>query len=299
MAVYRYYADLYLENSDLQWAGMAAMVGPSFAGGFLDLSMIRDLARVVERFPPGARPLDRRAISIVAGLTDEDLEFYETTLLGMQQEIFRDQGTMHEAYRQGGTEAIREMYQAGLLDRATYDSWRGIDSGVPERVQAGNEQFLLREQLEIIEDDYQAMYRHPVTGPVVTWGMTQIGAPSIPGAVTYAEIDPLQVRVPTPGPRNLGIPFTPWQTDNPLQGDVVVDTPLAAGNVAQFEDRWRLIEEDTLPAYQRLLAEDPDLVEALLRADVGTRVDDYRLTSRVDDILHDLVTNWEVVGVEQ
>ncbi|QCC76136.1 WXG100 family type VII secretion target [Nocardioides daphniae] len=54
--VYRYYyGDLYLENADLQWAGMANMIGPSFAGGFLDLSMIRDWAKAVEKYAPPGR----------------------------------------------------------------------------------------------------------------------------------------------------------------------------------------------------------------------------------------------------
>lgn len=299
MAVYRYYGDLYLENPDLQWAGMATMIGPSFAGGFLDLAMIRNLAAQVERFPPGARPMDREAVRVLANLTDEDLKFYETTLLGMQREIFFDQGTMHEAYRSGGMAAIAELHAAGIIDRTTYESWQGIHSGVPSRVQAGNEQFLLREQLEIIEDDYQAMYRRPVTGPVVTWGMTQIGAPSIPGAQGYADVDPLVVRVPTPGPRELPIVIPPWTIDNPTQGDLLVQTPFADGNVAQFDDRWRLIEQDTLPAYQRLLREDPDLARALIGADVATRVEEYRLTARADEIALDLLTDWEVVGFEQ
>lgn len=294
MAVYRYYGDLYLENADLQWAGMANMIGPSFAGGFLDLSMMRDMAKHFAQYPVGRLPFDREAFSALAGMTDEDLEFYETTLLGMQRDIFFDQGSAHEAYREGGMTAIKEMYEAGILDRATYESWQGIDSGDPERVQAGNEQLLHREQHDIIEHNYKKMYNHPPTGQVMTWVMTQIGAPSIPGAVSYADIDPWEVAMPTPGPRNIGIPFTPFQTDNPLQGDAVVETPLAAGNVAHFDDRWRLIRDDTLPAYQRLLRDDLDLAQALIGADVKTRVDEYRLAARVDDILVDLATDWEM-----
>lgn len=129
--------------------------------------------------------------------------------------------------------------------------------------------------------------------------MTQIGAPSIPGAQGYADVDPLVARVPTPGLRDLPVPYPPWKVDNPLQGDLIVETPFADGNVAQFDDRWRLIEEDTLPAYQRLLREDPDLAHALIAADVATRVEEYRLTERADQIVLDLLTDWEVVGFEQ
>lgn len=41
-AVYNYYGQLFLNNPDFQWAGMANMIGPSFAGGFHDLKMLRD-----------------------------------------------------------------------------------------------------------------------------------------------------------------------------------------------------------------------------------------------------------------
>ena len=68
--VYAYYASLYLHDPDLAWAGMAAAIGPSFAGGFLDLAMLRELAdvlpdRVRDALPEdlGSSPTSRRTRS--------------------------------------------------------------------------------------------------------------------------------------------------------------------------------------------------------------------------------------------
>src|SRR5207245_10181640 len=69
-AVYSYYANLYLSHDRLKWAGMAALVGPSFYAGFLDIDSV-----------PGRL-----------------LRFYETSFLEMQRKIFEDQSVMHEAY---------------------------------------------------------------------------------------------------------------------------------------------------------------------------------------------------------
>ena len=39
-AVYGYYAHLYLRDERFRWAGMASLVGPSFAAGFLDIDAV-------------------------------------------------------------------------------------------------------------------------------------------------------------------------------------------------------------------------------------------------------------------
>jgi len=118
--------------------------------------------------------------------------------------------------------------------------------------------------------------------------MGAIGAPSVPGARSLADVDPLEVHIdPTPG--------GPWGIPNPVPSlEADVETPLPAGNIADFETRWELIQADTLPTYQQLLAEDPEYARALVGADVGERIDDYRLHNRIDEILGDLATNWDV-----
>jgi len=44
---YAYYAQLYLDDPSFRWAGMASMIGPSFAAGFEDLEFFQTIARDV------------------------------------------------------------------------------------------------------------------------------------------------------------------------------------------------------------------------------------------------------------
>lgn len=306
-AVYRYYGDLYLAHPELQWAGMAAMIGPSFAAGFQDLALMRDVADAangpVEELPVALQallPLQLQSLNVLSQLSEEDIEFYETTFLEMQKEIFFDQASMHEAYLGGGMDAIQEMYDAGLLSGSegravpeqALDSWRQIDEGLRTGDSAllaeGNTGLLYREQAYIIDNEYQDMKSHGITGPALTYLMGAIGGPSIPGARSLAEVDPLSVHIdPTPD--------GPWGIPNPIPSlEADIDTPLPAGNIADFETRWELITSDTLPRYQELLATDPELARQLIAADVGGRIDEYRLQNRIDDIVWDLATNWDI-----
>jgi hypothetical protein len=289
---YEYYGDLYLENPSMQWAGMANMIGPSFAAGFFDLESLRDKARDV------ALDSTSPVVDTVAALSANELRFYETAFLSMQKEIFHDQAMMHEAYRGGGMQAIQELRDAGLIDSRTAQAWSQIDeghrTGDQQLIAAGNTQLLRREQNDIIQDDYQRMYDRPVTGPAFTYMMTAIGEPSIPGARTFAEYRPLTVTVETPGPER--IPFTPF--DNPLQGEVEVQTPLPAGNLADFNDRWSYITADTLPAYQELLRDDPQRAKEIIGSDVAERIDDNRLHNRALDLAERFATDWQV-GFDQ
>lgn len=309
--VYTYYGDLYLDNDWMQWAGMANMIGPTFASGFFDLSSIRDFAdRLGERLddlPPGVRELLpghlRRLADLGGDLTANDLEFFEQTFLQMQKDIFVDQAASHEAYLGGGMEAIEEMQEAGLFDNgnpdATVQAWQNIDdgrrSGDEALVTAGNEYLLYREQHDIIEGSYQHMKDHPVTGLPLTYFMGAIGGPSIPGAQTLAEHDPFTVTVT---PSNVNPVSGLWDAVGGPLPRVHVDTPLPDGNLADFDTRWDLIANDTLPAYQELLAEDPELAREIIGSDIAGRIDDYRLLNRLDEI-EEILLNWDVrVSVE-
>ena len=213
----------------------------------------------------------------------------------MQKEIFFDQAVMHEAYLEGGMDAMRELRAAGISvdDDETLAAWQMIDDGRRtgnlDLVAAGNKGLLWREQNKIIQDDYSAMYDHEPTGKALTWLMTFVGAPSIPGAQGYPDVFPLTVEFETPGPDK--IPFVGW--DNPTQGTVTVETPLPDGNIANRDDRWALIEEDTLPAFQRLLAEDPEEARRLIGSSVHDRIGDQRIYHHVDEIVGQMF-DWDV-----
>lgn len=286
-AVYTYYGNLYLDNPYLQWAGMANLIGPSFAAGFSDLHLFRRIAETLQG-KPGV-PYD---LSVLADISDDELRFFETTFLQMQRDIFFDQAMMHEAYLAGGMDAITELRQAGLIDLGTESAWQQIDqgraTGDPDLLARGNEHLLLREQRDIIQDSYTRMYDRPVTGPAFTYLLTAVGEPSVPGAESFPDYRPLTVVTESPGPEQ--IPLVGW--DNPTQVEVEVTTPLPDGNLADFDDRWTYITEDTLPAYQELLADDPAEAREIIGSDVGDRIDDYRLHHRIDSLLWHYATDW-------
>ncbi|NDL59909.1 hypothetical protein [Phytoactinopolyspora mesophila] len=251
--VYVYYAEVYGEDNDLIWAGMANMIGPSFAAGFFDLAEFRDIAQRVRgraalsSFLP-ATPFWSRIsgtlLAEAADMTDQELAYYETTFLQMQKDIFFDLAPVHEAYLSGGIEAVEEMRAAGIIDQDVYNAWEDISSGDPALVEQGNEALLLREQRDIIDDYYQDMYNRFPSGPVVTQFMTWIGAPSIPGAKSYPEV-------------------FDW-----------------SGNIAHFEDRWDLIQQDTLPAFLDLWRDDRERTNDIISSPVGPRIDEQRMKER-------------------
>jgi hypothetical protein len=294
--VYTYYGQLFLQHPELQWAGMANMIGPSFAGGFFDLDSLGDLADKLggplDEIPGPARqllPPGLRDIANLSSLSSGELRYYETTLLQMQKQIFVDQGSMHEAYLAGGMPALREMQQAGLIDNPTMTGWQQIDSGAKtgdqQLIADGNESLLYREQNKIIPDEYDAMRNHFPSGQAFTYALGAIGAPTIPHADTAGQYSPFEasVRVPI----NAG-PFTV------AHGEVDVSTPLPDFNISDREARWDMITQDTLPKYQQFITDHPDQARALIGSDISQRIDEQRLSNQVDDIAGRLTSNWDV-----
>jgi uncharacterized protein YukE len=279
--VYDFYGQAYLANPDLQWAGMANMIGPSFAGGFRDMAMLRDLAQQIADNPASDIPLPvLDQIEQLAGMTDQEIRFYETSMLDMNKEIFLDQARQHQAYMDGGLAEINRLRDSGAIDPGTAEEWAKIDSGDPGLVREGNTALLYREQNEIIADDYDAMRNHP-GGEAVTYMVTLAGEPSIPGAKSYAEVFPFEFSVESPGPEN--VPFTNW--DNPTQFRTDFTTGFPDGNISDADQRWALIRQDTLPAYQDLLATDAARARQIIASDFDDRVEQYRPTNNIRGIM--------------
>lgn len=288
---YEYYASLYLKDPNFRWAGMAAMIGPSFAAGFEDLELFqtiaKELADTLGPIPDSALPFPVDQLDEISRMTEDELRFYQTTFLQMQKDIFYDASMMHEAYLDGGLESIEELRAAGLLGTdpqqadAAYKAWENIDTGIrtgdTDLLNEGNEQLLYREQYYTIADQYQDMKDHPVTGEAMTYMMGLVGQPSIPGTQTLGQVDdPIHVRIDT-------MPLMPG-----TQGaDVTINIPRS--NIADFDTRWGLIEDDTLPTYIDLVENDPDQVEDILTASVRDRIDELRLAERWPIIIDGLV----------
>lgn len=284
-SVYAYYGRLYLSDPRLEWAGMANIVGPAFYAGFLDVGFlpdqIRRTVRVVRSLVRrGLRKLRRRDRELEQRVIG-DLGFFEETFLTMQRKIFEDQALMHEAYREAGLPAIHALGDVGIIDSATVEAWENIDGGLVELVHAGNRTLLYREQHDIIDRFYVDMRkRSPPAGRMFTYGLTLAGTPAVPEAKGYRDVFPYTLMAPI------------WRRTR-----VALRTPLAAGNLAFFTNRWSLIETDTLPAYVRLISGRASEVRTLIELPVAQRMQRFRLLRRCGRIALAAVTDWRL-GIE-
>lgn len=302
-AVYKYYGELYLQDPRMQWAGFAHMVGPGLDAGFADVRMMHDVARALldsatvgDILMPGTTPLTPAQLQALADMTDDEVAYFETSLLEMQQEIFNDIGYQHQAFAEGGIDEINRLVRAGVIDdpRLT-EAWQNFNSGTPEDLAHGTLNMADYEQNVVIADNYDEMNGHGLTGPAFTLAMSIVGTPSIPEAQSYSQANPLILH-PTPESVPVG-PFGPFgphiDVPNPLHDNIVVETPFPDGNIANMEQRWDFITEDTYPAYMEL-ANDPNRLQSIIEQQVSDQgyqdaVDSHRLTSRWDEILEQIV----------
>lgn len=274
-AVYDYYGKLFVAHSHLEWAGLASLIGPSFYAGFKDLGFLPDSVRTMVGTVFGL-PVRRLPEQSVA-----DLGFYATTFLRMQKKIFEDQATMHEAYLAGGLPSIEELYRLRIIDVATFNAWRDIDrgttSGDATLIDRGNRTLLLREQFDIIDRFYLQMLRHDrPEGVLFTYLLTLIGAPSIPGARSFPEQFPLALAARVP------------------RAVISLSTPLANGNIALFANRWRLVEDDTLPKYLAFIRDHPGEAQLLAGTPVSERAIGQSLFNRGGRLIAGALTRWDV-----
>lgn len=295
-AVYRYYGQLYLDHPELQWAGMANLVGPMFYAGWQDLYAVRHIADEGQRIKYLSELLDLpklpdwvydvidvtadlpfllSPVSLAEDLVSEDGEWFEVKFLQMQKEIFEDLAWQHEAYLGGGIEELRRVreQEPDALDDETLRAWEDIDSGDPQRIARGNKALLRREQRRIVQDHYDEMRRHhgPV-GEAFTRLLTLISDNPIPGGRPYRDVVTRTIGFEIDTPR---VPLVGWDPPDPG-----VHVTLPRGNIADFDDRWEWIERDMLPSYRRLLA-DPDQMRRLVETPVSERAGRLR---RLDDL---------------
>jgi hypothetical protein len=304
-AVYTYYGKLFLDHPELQWAGMANMIGPSFAGGFQDIDMLRGIAKqladTLNKLPGpafGALPDFLKQLAGTGGnLSAAELGWFEGKFLAMQKHIFFDQAATHAAYVAGPpgnkTAYIDEMAKAGLFagdqpPDKTQNAWHVIANpqSSAQAISAANGDLLYREQNIVIKDQYNQMYQHdgPV-GKTVTYLMTAVGAASIPGTHTPGEYRPVTVGGSVTVPVVVGRETV----------SVSVQTPLPDFNITNAADRWNYVSNDTLPAYQKLLTEHPGQAHDIVASSVQDRIAQQRLSARWPAIADNLLwKDWNV-----
>lgn len=201
----------------------------------------------------------------LADLTGEELEWFEKRFLNMQKQIFDDLAWKHAAYQLGGIDLLRELTANGQLPAIERQPFENIASGLLERVAEGNRALLYREQHDIIQHDYNAIrsYHGPV-GDVFSTALTWTAENPIPGGDSYRDDHHRPIPIPVPWPASLLNTLLPTTIDVP------------SGNITDFDDRWRWIDGDMLPAYQDLLR-DPEAMQQLVERPVSDRAGDWRM----------------------
>ncbi|GAC56915.1 hypothetical protein GOHSU_14_00820 [Gordonia hirsuta DSM 44140 = NBRC 16056] len=275
---YRYYEDLQLAHRELQWSGMAGMVGADFGGGLADFELatnVFEFARLqpianaivtetnrtlgpvfVDKLPEGLRALAR----VGAVISPADLRKVQADILVMQKNIFTDLMPQHRAYIDGGLPALREMYTAGLMDDQIMRAWEQIASKEPSAVAAGNARLLQREQGEVIKDQWDAVrnYKGDV-GMALTYATTVAGSPSVAGVVPPRSFHPLKVSGTLADGRT-----------------AVLTLPLATWNWSVYPERWEYITEQLLPKYKYLVDHNWASLRAQLSVPYETQFESHR-----------------------
>lgn len=273
---WEFYGDLYARNPDqFVWAGMANLAGGTFYSAFQDIHVLRrgledgavavdEIGDIVERMYPG---LPGKFYDELADLAARDIDafaqevrYVEVTFLDMQKQIFDDLAWQHVAYEQGGMAGMEQLRDNGDLQDIHINAWRDIDSGDYDRVLQGNRDLLFHEQSTIIGDDYDEIRDHSPVTWAMTMGMSIIASSPVPGGRPFRDVVPYEIGVSVNTPDRIPlvpekIPFTdrriPWiggtSINTPDSIGVSVDLPL--NNVSIFDNRWRWIETDMLPAW--------------------------------------------------
>lgn len=258
---YTYYASLFKAHPYLQWMGLANMISPTFGAAFDDLAVINAYLAGEPRPPWLGRSTESASLEAIRGASlagvipgRQDLRRLERTLLAMQKEIFVDQAVMHEAYLDQGLKGIEQLQRSGIIDDHAMQSWRLVDRGRrtsnQHLIDEGARGLLQREQLQIVADDYDQL-REAGGGRMITFMLSLIGQPSIPGAKSAAKFSPIKV-----GPIRL---------------------PLPGIDISQRTERWAMAIGDTVPAFERLVREQPKLVAELIAKDTDTRIREEKL----------------------
>jgi hypothetical protein len=138
----------------------------------------------------------------------------ERNMILMQKDIFMDLGWQHQAYRERGICEIEAAFKRGDIDETNMQAWRDIASGDPMRVSRGNKALLRREQDNVLQPSYEKL-RGGMLGSVRSTMLSRMAESPIPSGKPFSEAVP-------------------------------------GGDVTDFSDRWKWIEEDMLQKYEQL-----------------------------------------------
>ena len=280
-AVYALYGQLMIDHPELQWAGMAHIAGGLFYAGWQDLYVAGQLADPVDAIreilpldfpgPVDDWILDHLFPNLAGSFASDEIDWFLGKFLDMQKQIFDDMAWQHIAYSEGGIAEMRRLAASGQLPPELLDAWEDIASGEPDRVAAGNEVLLIREQRQIIQPDYDEMRAHhgPV-GEVFTRVLTWTAQSPIPGGRDNGDVVNHRLEVDVPCGLLMPLPALVF-------GCPSISVEVPRGNIADFNDRWEWISGDMLPAYRDLIENDPAHLDELLHTPVAELADGHRM----------------------
>lgn len=295
---YRYYEDLQINHRELQWSGMAGLVGADFGGGIEDVVLMGDIyaiqglqplaAQIIDKtvavagpgiineFPEGFRNLAYHADNI----TPADLAWFSERILVMQKAIFSDLMPMHAAYVREGLKGIDEFRSAGIIDDSVQSAWRDVASGDKARVSSGNAILLRREQYSVVGwqfDQVRAYRKSAGVGSALTYAMTLAGSPSVAGV---------------PALRNY-ISFT-YHGKLPDGRKVAVKTPIADWDWSVFDQRWKYVTTELLPRYEDMVYGHWGQLVATMKVPYETQWETHRPIYNLHKILGDALANTKI-----
>jgi hypothetical protein len=120
-------------------------------------------------------------------------------------------------------------------------------------------------------------------GEAMTYLMTVVGSASIPGTKTPAQYSPLTISAEIE---------TGFIIHEHVGGSV--SFPLPDFNIADKDSRWDYVLNDTLPAYQKLLATDPAKARQIVASSVNDRIDQQRILNRAPTLIDNFLTDWSI-----
>lgn len=288
---YRYYQDFQLSHRELQWAGMGGQVGGDFGGGIADIEWVtqvydtpglqqaaRDIINHVETaFGPEAVAQLPGGLSVLADhagdITTEDLYWFVTQVVIMQKAIYSDLMPMHYVYANEGLPGLEEMHRAGIFGDDIMDAWRDVASGDPDRIAHGNMTLLNREQGWVVSqmwDDVRG-YKDGL-GESFTYMMTLAGSPSVAGVPALRDYKPVTLQGTLPDGRG-----------------ATLHTPLPSWDWSVYEQRWEYVTTQLLPRYRDEVEHNWPALEAKLQVPYEQQFEAARATSRIPQILGDVV----------
>ncbi|WP_189058607.1 hypothetical protein [Longimycelium tulufanense] len=165
--IYTYYGEMLLRETEMEWARLSNLACKVVLAGLQDLRAVRKflaLGGTPESLAPRV-DLSPDVLRSLAQIADAELRYFEAKLVSMAKDLFADLMWQHDAYANGGIEAMRRLNAAGEVPAGLLRVWADIASRAPELVELANERILHREQLMVLQPSYDEMLaQSPIPG---------------------------------------------------------------------------------------------------------------------------------------